>query len=179
MTAFRRFKAVFDPDNRMNPGKVVTPSRTGRGPPARAELVAASPPDLHFGYPDDGGSFVRGGRTGVSVWGSAASTPRPGTVMCPSYQVLREEEHATRGRPGCCSRCCTGTTTRRSATAGGPTAVHDALDLCLACKGCRKDCPVNVDMATVQGGVPARTTGRGGCDRARTTRWATCRWRRS
>ena len=50
--------------------------------------------------------------------------------------------------PGCCSRCSTATATSPSPTAGGPTAVRDALDLCLACKGCKTDCPVNVDMAT-------------------------------
>jgi Fe-S oxidoreductase len=72
--------------------------------------------------------------------------------MCPSYRVTREEKHATRGRARLLMEMM------RGMRGGGEDAVitdgwrskdvHEALDLCLACKGCRGDCPVNVDMAT-------------------------------
>ena len=65
--------------------------------------------------------------------------------MCPSYRVTREEEHSTRGRARLLMEMVRG----EVITDGWhSTEVHDALDLCLACKGCRKECPVDVDMAT-------------------------------
>src|SRR5256714_9550674 len=65
--------------------------------------------------------------------------------MCPSYQVTREEEHSTRGRARLLFEMMRGETI----TDGWRSAeVHDALDLCLACKGCKSDCPVSVDMAS-------------------------------
>ena len=65
--------------------------------------------------------------------------------MCPSYRVTREEEHSTRGRARLLMEMVRGDVV----TDGWhSTEVRDALDLCLACKGCRKECPVGVDMAT-------------------------------
>jgi Fe-S oxidoreductase len=69
--------------------------------------------------------------------------------MCPSFMVTREEEHSTRGRARLLMEMMTGH--RDAAGIGGgwrDQHVKDALDLCLACKGCKGDCPVNVDMAT-------------------------------
>ena len=66
--------------------------------------------------------------------------------MCPSYRATGEEEQSTRGRARLLFEMVQGdviTDGWRS------TEVHDALDLCLACKGCRSDCPVDVDMATI------------------------------
>src|SRR5205085_12321697 len=71
--------------------------------------------------------------------------PGGGGVMCPSYQVTRDEEHSTRGRARLLFEMVNG-----GAIDDGwrSTAVRDSLDLCLACKGCKSDCPVQVDMAT-------------------------------
>ena len=65
--------------------------------------------------------------------------------MCPSYRATQEEEHSTRGRSRLLMEMIRG-----EVITGGwrSTEVRDALDLCLACKGCRKECPVDVDMAT-------------------------------
>ena len=68
--------------------------------------------------------------------------------MCPSYQVTREEEHSTRGRARLLFEMLTGTATRRHRRLAVRRRCSDALDLCLACKGCQTDCPVDVDMAT-------------------------------
>ncbi len=142
--AFQQVKAVFDPDDRMNPGKVVSPY----GITTNLRLGSAwtpAEPETEFGYPDDQGSFQRAVMRCVGV-GQCRS--HQGGVMCPSYRATGEEEHSTRGRARLLFEMLNGH--RDSAVTDGwrSTAVHDALDLCLACKGCKHDCPVGVDMAT-------------------------------
>src|SRR5438067_2570670 len=66
--------------------------------------------------------------------------------MCPSYMVTREEMHSTRGRPRLLWEMLNGAELNQKGWRD--ETVHEALDLCLACKGCKSDCPVNVDMAT-------------------------------
>ena len=66
-------------------------------------------------------------------------------TMCPSFMVTHEERHTTRGRAHHLWEMMNGSVIR---TVGGTRAVKEALDLCLSCKGCKGDCPVNVDMAT-------------------------------
>jgi Fe-S oxidoreductase len=68
--------------------------------------------------------------------------------MCPSYQATGEEEHATRGRARLLFEMLGGHPDSPITDGWRSTEVLDALDLCLACKGCKSDCPVNVDMAT-------------------------------
>jgi FAD/FMN-containing dehydrogenase/Fe-S oxidoreductase len=138
--AFGELKAVLDPGNRMNPGKVVAPRRldedlTLHGWPPRE-------PATFFSYPGDGGRFTAAASRCVGVGKCRGDQ---GGVMCPSYRVTREEEHATRGRARLLMEMVRG----EVITEGWRSAeVRDALDLCLACKGCRKECPVDVDMAT-------------------------------
>ncbi len=139
--AFREFRAVWDPDVRMNPGKVVDPDPidanlrlgTGYRPP---------PVETAFAYPEDGGSLARATLRCVGV-GRCRRTD--GGVMCPSYMVTREEQHSTRGRARLLFEMLQG-----DPLEGGwrEEAVERALDLCLSCKGCKSECPVNVDMAT-------------------------------
>jgi FAD/FMN-containing dehydrogenase/Fe-S oxidoreductase len=143
--AFGQFKAIFDPDDRMNPGKV-TPAY-----PMDTQLRLGvdynhGPVDTVFRYPEDAGSFPRAVLRCVGV---GKCRREHGGVMCPSYMVTREEEHSTRGRARLLFEMLDGTA-RGGTIADGwrSTAVRDALDLCLACKGCKADCPVNVDMAT-------------------------------
>ncbi|HEX2773797.1 MAG TPA: FAD-linked oxidase C-terminal domain-containing protein, partial [Micromonosporaceae bacterium] len=143
--AFGQFKAIFDPDDRMNPGKLVAPY------PLDSQLRLGVDYnhggwETHFHYPDDSGSF---GRAVLRCVGVGKCRRQHGGVMCPSYMVTREEEHCTRGRARLLFEMLDGTT-RGGTIADGwrSTAVRDALDLCLACKGCKADCPVNVDMAT-------------------------------
>ena len=141
MEAFREFKQIWDPQNRMNPGKIVAPYRVDENLRYGSDYNHPSP-GTHFGFPAAGGSFAHAMQRCVGV-GECRRTDR-GT-MCPSFQVTREEKHSTRGRAHLLWEMLE----------GDPVAgmwqnedVKDALDLCLACKGCKGDCPVHVDMAT-------------------------------
>ncbi len=134
-------KRVFDPAGVMNPHMIVDPVPLDRsmrhtGPARGRDLLTV------FSYPDDGGSFAQAQRRCVGVGKCRQSS---GGVMCPSYQVTREEQHSTRGRAHLLWEMLEG----EVVTDGWrSTEVLDALDLCLSCKGCLSDCPVNVDMAT-------------------------------
>ncbi|MGH2461219.1 MAG: FAD-linked oxidase C-terminal domain-containing protein [Chloroflexota bacterium] len=139
--AFGEFKGIWDPDNRMNPGKVVDPY------PITADLrlgTGYNPPRLatHFRFPDDRGSFARATLRCVGV--GECRKLHTGT-MCPSFMVTREEKYTTRGRARLLFEMLEG----QAITEGWRSEqVKDALDLCLACKGCKRECPVSVDMAT-------------------------------
>ena len=144
--AFGQLKAIFDPDNRMNPGKVTAPYRIDEN----LRLGTSwTPRDdaTHFRYPDDDGRFGRAVMRCVGVGKCRHST---GGVMCPSYMVTREEEHSTRGRSRLLFEMLGGHADSPVTAGWRSTAVRDALDLCLACKGCKRDCPVEVDMATMK-----------------------------
>ncbi|MGW2902421.1 FAD-binding and (Fe-S)-binding domain-containing protein [Streptomyces sp. NPDC001204] len=144
VTAFGEVKALFDPDNRMNPGKVVDPhpvdGQLRLGPAWRPAT-----PKTHFGYPADEHSFTRAVMRCVGI-GNCRT--HEGGVMCPSYRATREEEHSTRGRARLLFEMLDGHADSTITDGWRSTEVHDALDLCLACKGCKSDCPVGVDMAT-------------------------------
>lgn len=139
--AFREFKSIWDPDWKMNPGKVVDAYRLDEN------LVLGAgynPPRVqtHFSYPEDEGDFSH---TTLRCVGIGKCRRTEGGTMCPSYMVTREEKHTTRGRARMLYEMLQGNVV----TDGWASKqVHDALDLCLACKGCKGDCPVNVDMAT-------------------------------
>nr|WP_222850380.1 FAD-binding and (Fe-S)-binding domain-containing protein [Allosaccharopolyspora coralli] len=139
--AFGEFKAIWDPAALMNPGVIVEPA------PLDADLrvPSLSPPTetTAFSYPEDGGSFSQAVGRCVGVGKCRQSTP--GNVMCPSFQVTAEERHSTRGRAH-----LLGEMLAEDVITDGwrSEEVREALDLCLSCKGCRTDCPVNVDMAT-------------------------------
>jgi FAD/FMN-containing dehydrogenase/Fe-S oxidoreductase len=142
--AFRRFKTIFDPDGLMNPGKVVDPYRHDENLRLGASWTPANPP-THFGYPDDEGRFERAVMRCVGV---GKCRHESGGVMCPSYMVTREEEHSTRGRARLLFEMLDGHPESPITDGWRSVEVRDALDLCLACKGCKRDCPVEVDMAT-------------------------------
>jgi Fe-S oxidoreductase len=141
MRAFGEMKDVFDPDNRMNPGKVVRPYRLDENLTLRG-WFPREPRKTFFQYPHSGGKFSGAATRCVGVGKCRGDE---GGVMCPSYRVTREEEHSTRGRARLLLEMVRG-----EVVTGGwrSDEVRDALDLCLACKGCRKECPVGVDMAT-------------------------------
>ncbi|MBO0873776.1 MAG: FAD-binding oxidoreductase, partial [Pseudonocardia sp.] len=146
--AFGKVKAVFDPDNRMNPGKVVAPYALDENLRLGGGWSPAAPQDLHFHYPHDGGSFAEAANRCVGVGRCRQHGSHGGQVMCPSYQVTLEEEHSTRGRARLLFEMLDGHHDGPIRDRWRSTAVRDALDLCLACKGCKTDCPANVDMAT-------------------------------
>ena len=139
--AFGEFKAIWDPGNNMNPHKVVDPYQPGEnlrlGPHYHPPQV-----ETYFKFPDDHGSFAYATERCVGV--GLCRKDESGT-MCPSYMVTREEQHSTRGRTHLLFEMLQGDPMK-----GGwkSEPVKEALDLCLACKACRTECPMNVDMAT-------------------------------
>lgn len=143
--AFRRTKAVLDPDNHMNPGKVVDADDPAEDLRLGSGYAPRTHDPLAFGYPDDDGSFSRAVLRCVGV-GKCRS--HSGDVMCPSYRATGEEEHSTRGRSRLLFEMLSGHPDSPIDDGWRSAEVKDALDLCLACKGCKTDCPVNVDMAT-------------------------------
>jgi FAD/FMN-containing dehydrogenase/Fe-S oxidoreductase len=145
---FEEVKALFDPQDRMNPGKVVHPAPLDRHLRIGGHWAPRETKPLFFAYPDDGGSFRQAANRCVGVGKCRKQENDGGTVMCPSYQVTREEEHSTRGRARLLFEMLDGHGDGPVTDGWRSTEVRDALDLCLACKGCKTDCPANVDMAT-------------------------------
>ena len=139
--AFREFKAIWDPEGMMNPGKVVDAYPITSNLRLGAEY---HPPEVetHFKFPDDHGDFAHATLRCVGV---GLCRRLEGGTMCPSFMVTREEEHTTRGRAHSLFEMMKGEILKDGWKDEG---VKQALDLCLACKGCKSDCPVNVDMAT-------------------------------
>jgi FAD/FMN-containing dehydrogenase/Fe-S oxidoreductase len=139
--AFREFKSIWDPDWKMNPGKIVDPYRIDQNLRFGTQYDPPEPP-TNFSYTEDGFSFARATTRCVGV---GKCRREQGGTMCPSYMVTREEMHSTRGRARLLFEMLQGD----PLTEGWRSEhVRDALDLCLSCKGCKGDCPVNVDMAT-------------------------------
>jgi FAD/FMN-containing dehydrogenase/Fe-S oxidoreductase len=141
MNAFREFKSIWDPQWKMNPGKVINPygmeTNLRIGPDYNPPQ-----PETHFAYPADRHSFARAALRCVGV---GKCRREGGGTMCPSYMVTHEEKDSTRGRARLLFEMMNG----EIITDGWKSQeVHEALDLCLSCKGCKGDCPVNVDMAT-------------------------------
>ncbi len=146
--AFQELKHLFDPGNKMNPGKVVHPAGLDEHLKLGGDWAPATPQDLFFRFPHDGGSFAQAANRCVGVGKCRHHDNQGGAVMCPSYQVTMEEEHSTRGRARLLFEMLNGHGDSPVADGWRSGAVKDALDLCLACKGCKADCPANVDMAT-------------------------------
>lgn len=141
--AFREFKALWDPLNRMNPGKVVDPVAV-YDPVENLRFGAGYKPrhvETSFQYPKDEGSFSEATTRCIGV--GACRSHDHGT-MCPSYMATREEKHSTRGRAHLLWEMMQGDVVN-----GGwrNEDVRDALELCLSCKACKTECPVQVDMA--------------------------------
>ncbi|MGI9103509.1 MAG: FAD-binding and (Fe-S)-binding domain-containing protein [Terriglobales bacterium] len=144
--AFREFKSIWDPDWKMNPGKVVDAYRIDENLRLGADYHPWEP-ETHFKFPEDHGSFAHAALRCVGVGKCRrmeGSKPEDDT-MCPSYMVTREERHTTRGRAHMLWEMLNGGVITQG---WKDDHVKEALDLCLSCKGCKGDCPVNVDMAT-------------------------------
>src|ERR1051325_51523 len=138
----REFKEIWDPDWKMNPGKIVRPYRRDENLRYGEHY---NPPQwpTYFKYPKDKARFSYAIERCVGV--GQCRRHEHGT-MCPSYMATREEKHSTRGRARLLWEMLNGPVIGKNGWRD--EQVKDALDLCLACKGCKADCPVNVDMAT-------------------------------
>ena len=157
--AMQETKRLFDPANRMNPGKIVDAA------PMTAHLRDAAQPQatpfrsyLTFAGADGmRGAADRCMNIGLCRKESAG-------VMCPSYMATRDEEHSTRGRANALLHALSRPDPR---AALGDERLHGILDLCLECKACKSECPLGVDMAALktealaayqeQHGVPIRS----------------------
>jgi len=137
--AFREFKSIWDPDGKMNPGKVVDPYRMDEN--LRMNRFAGASLKTHFHFQADRG-FASTTLRCVGV--GECRQIKKGT-MCPSFQVTREELHSTRGRARILFEMLNGDVVKDGWKS---QSAKEALDLCLSCKACRSDCPVGVDMAT-------------------------------
>jgi FAD/FMN-containing dehydrogenase/Fe-S oxidoreductase len=141
MKAFLEFKSAWDPENKMNPNKVVNSYL----PTENLRLGADYRPVeslTHFQFPDDGGSLAK---ATLRCVGLGECRKQDSGSMCPSYMVTLEEEHSTRGRAHMLFEVLQGEVVR----AGWKDEnVKKALDLCLSCKACKSECPANVDIAT-------------------------------
>ena len=139
--AMQEFKGIFDPENRMNPGKIVDGVKMTenlRDPVTRLKI----PVQTHFNFPEG------------SMFGAADRCMRIGAcrksgeaTMCPSYMATLEEEHSTRGRA---NALVAALSADNPVAALGEQRLHDALDLCLECKACKSECPLSVDMASLK-----------------------------
>jgi len=146
MQAFRQFKSAWDPDWKMNPGKVIgLPEKMPYKLDENLRLganYAPWQPQTRFQFPADHGSLSHAALRCVGV---GKCRREEGGVMCPSYRATRDEEHSTRGRAHLLWEMTQGEVIRDGWRS---EEVKQSLDLCLACKGCKSDCPVGVDVAT-------------------------------
>ncbi len=139
---FAQAKRLFDPQNLLNPGNLVDPA------PFDADLRLATRREsgrTFLRLTHDHGSFDAAAHRCTGVGKCVADNTGTGGVMCPSYQATRDEKDSTRGRARVLQEMLVG-----DVVGGGwaDDAVHEALDLCLSCKGCARDCPTGIDMAT-------------------------------
>jgi FAD/FMN-containing dehydrogenase/Fe-S oxidoreductase len=141
MQAFREFKSLWDPEWKMNPGKLIEPYKLDENLRLGADYHPWQPP-THFQYPEDHGSLAHATLRCVGV---GKCRNHQGGVMCPSFRVTHDEEHSTRGRAHLLWEMSQGGILKDG---WRDEHVKQSLDLCLACKGCKSDCPVGVDVAT-------------------------------
>ncbi|CAG7572329.1 FAD/FMN-containing dehydrogenase [Barrientosiimonas humi] len=148
---FAEIKRHFDPENLLNPGVLVEPA----APTADLRVPQARPvrEKLALAYVHDGGDFSQAVHRCTGVGRCRADSTGSGGVMCPSYLATGEEKDSTRGRARVLQEMVNGTVVKGFSA----PEVHDALDLCLSCKGCLSDCPTGIDMASYKSEVLHQT----------------------
>jgi Fe-S oxidoreductase/FAD/FMN-containing dehydrogenase len=142
MKAFRRFKHAFDPENRLNPGNIVDSPGVTEHLRYGATYKTWEPKTL-LDFSERGG-FAAAVEMCNGV--GACRKSLEGT-MCPSYMVTRDEEHSTRGRANALRAVLSGALPSSEFTG---KRLYEVMDLCLECKGCKAECPANVDMAKMK-----------------------------
>ncbi len=141
MGAFREFKSAWDPDNKLNPHKLIDAYLPTEHLRLGADYKPLDPP-THFQFPDDGQSLAK---ASLRCVGLGACRKHEGGTMCPSYMVTLEEQHSTRGRAHMLFELLQGDVVRDG---WQDEHVKQAFDLCLSCKACKSECPTSVDIAT-------------------------------
>ncbi|MCC7484014.1 MAG: FAD-binding protein [Burkholderiales bacterium] len=150
--AFGEVKAIFDPKGLMNPGKIVRPAKQDdrslfRFAPGYRTIPVATALDWsehEDGTTRPGDGFARA----VEMCNNNGHCRKfDAGTMCPSYRATREERHLTRGRANTLRLALSG---QLGADPLGSEEVRGALELCVSCKGCRRECPTGVDMAKMK-----------------------------
>ncbi len=142
MQAFRELKRAFDPDNRMNPGNIVAPASVTDHLRYGTQYTTWEPKTL-LDFSEQGG-FAASIEMCNGV--GACRKTLEGT-MCPSYMATKDEEHSTRGRANALRAVLSGRLPAKEFTG---QRLYEVMDLCLECKGCKAECPSNVDMAKLK-----------------------------
>ncbi len=139
--AFRQLKQAFDPRNILNPGKIV--DAQGLTENLRCEDPAAYQVKPFLDFSAEGGF-----ETAIEMCnGNGVCRQRQAGAMCPSFMVTAEEEQSTRGRANALRAVLSG---RLDASEFTSARMKEVFDLCIACKGCKGECPTNIDMAKVK-----------------------------
>lgn len=142
LSLFGQVKHLFDPRNLLNPGVLVDP----RPVEADLRMVAVSSSPLRTSDPE----FVKAVHQCSGVGKCLANNAAAGGVMCPSFRATREEKDSTRGRARVLQEMVNGSLITQGWRS---PEVHEALELCLSCKGCARDCPTGIDMAAYKSRV--------------------------
>ena len=137
-------KALWDPQNTFNPGKVVDTPPMNESLRSEADVVIA-PPKTVFDFSAVGGILEAAEKCSGS--GDCRKTEISGGTMCPSYMATRRERDTTRARANILRHFYSN---RAKPVDHDYAAVKDVLDLCLSCKGCSSECPSNVDMTRMK-----------------------------
>ncbi|MDR5774316.1 MULTISPECIES: FAD-binding and (Fe-S)-binding domain-containing protein [unclassified Caballeronia] len=175
--AFREIKQLFDPDNRLSPDRIVAPPKMDdtvnfRFPPSYRER--AFEPQLDWsawnvtrdpltgleGAPGSGNDLSNGLAKAVEMCNNNGHCRKfDAGTMCPSYRITKDEQHVTRGRANTLRLALSGQLGEEGLASQD---VKDVLDLCVSCKGCKRDCPTGVDMARIKIETRAARTARHG-----------------
>jgi FAD/FMN-containing dehydrogenase/Fe-S oxidoreductase len=155
--AFGRVKALFDPERRLNPGKIVDPL------PLDSNLrfhpdYSLQEPATFFDWSQQEGF----GRAVENCIGVGKCRKLDAGTMCPSYMVTLDEQHSTRGRANALREAMLGELLGEGGAGIGDPRLREALDLCLSCKACKRECPTGVDMARLKAEVLAAQRLQGG-----------------